>query len=252
MIKLYHGTSEHFEVNDCDDLIAGHDGMMHFTPNRASAVRFAPKVVECESDIDLDSLPTLPDLRHWHPSDIAKFFHKNGVLSNSELQRVEAHMDDEARDFDVQEICAVCDTYTENGLSPDEFRHMLEDLAEDYEFGLGGMENANSYLNSLDSLESAREELFGMLIAKGIPAFKYKNRFEKEYIGDEYSVAVIDTDILSVPKPSTPNMSLVTDAVDIYKRNKVMTDKPIVSKEQYQQYQAAPKYTARKGRGRLG
>ena len=74
MISLYPGTSEWSDVTECDDLISGYDGMIHFSPDRKSASEYAPVVVECQGDFDLDSLPTLPDLGDFNPFKMAERF----------------------------------------------------------------------------------------------------------------------------------------------------------------------------------
>ena len=207
MIKLYHGTSEHFEKLECEDLVDGVDGMMHFHPDYDSVIDQYPEVVECDADIDIRKLPELPDLIHWNPFSMAEEFMGMKILSKEDTKYIEGNTPiDDARQLDTEHLRRKAEIDIAIDIEGDEshvadLRRLLNDVAEFYaeeDNNDSVVEEYESYLKSLDIVEGARERLFEVLDKKGIHAFKYRNQYE---IGlkEGYSVAVINPKVLTSP-----------------------------------------------------
>ena len=85
MLKLYHGTRYRGKL-DCEDLEPSDDGMIHFHTYPAGLTRFGDNVVVCDSELDLDDLPELPDLGDWDPSKILREVYSKGIITEAEYQ----------------------------------------------------------------------------------------------------------------------------------------------------------------------
>ena len=198
-MKLYHGTASFNSHLECEDLRSGLDGMVHMHPSKDAVGELFDYVVECDTDLDLDQVPTVPDLVHWDPLEIALHMSEQGYISGRELDNIEAA-----------------------------FEHR----------GLVG-----------------EQVLFDTLRSKGVSAVKYQNKYEED-LKDGWSVAIIDTKVLSNPqyikKTRTPDQSMVNDAVKTYKSQN--DDDWTKKRAEYRERTRAfkPREPARTGRGQFG
>ena len=89
MTKLYHGTASYNSDLECEDLRSGLDGMIHMYPDQEAVGKHFDYVVECDTDLDLEKVPTVPDLVHWDPLDIAIHMSEQGYINDRELDNIE-------------------------------------------------------------------------------------------------------------------------------------------------------------------
>ena len=225
-LTLYHGTAEHEEPLECTDLVSGYDGMIHFHPEYSPVKEMFPAVVQCDSNLSLESMPTLPDLLHWNPFEMDIQFEKLGIITTAERSAIEkgTGVNDYARRLNVESLRS----YMEEKLQLESTKTLsLRELVNDYEEYDDVDEDEQAYddydideynatvpqtLDAVDAIERTRERLFDILKSKGITAFKYKNRYEKE-LKDGYSVAVIDPSSVGDPVPVTRMRSRAPEIV---------------------------------------
>ena len=267
MLNLYHGTSA--PVSDCEDLVSGYDGMIHFALTKDSAHDFISAksnlynisqydVIRCQADLDMDTLPEVRDMGYWNVFKTAQEFRDVGIISNDELARVYAHSDIGGQAVSL-EPAKLREDYNDPHLGGSTYtlgtplREILEEDARDE--ALGGW--AKDALKLLDRNESAQRELFSILESKGINAFKYKNTDDLSQ-KDQWAVAVINPHILGKPEKVSsgkwehPDLDLVSDAVDDYRRSRVvMQHSATPMRTMEYRSMKEPAYASRSGRGRL-
>ena len=267
MLNLYHGTSA--PVSDCEDLVSGYDGMIHFALTRDSARDFVSSkntprnishydVVRCQADLDMNALPEVRDMGYWSPFKLAQEFRDEGIINDDELLRVYSHSDGDSRAVRL-EPARLREDYSDSRQSDPAYppgiplRDILEEEAGDEE--IGGW--AKDTLGLLDRNDAAQRELFSILESRGINAFKYKNTGDLSQ-RDQWAVAVIDPQVLSKPEKVSsgrwehPDLDLVTDAVDDYRRSRVVMQHSATPMRNLEyRSMKEPAYSGRSGRGRL-
>lgn len=245
MTELYHGTYHapdgpgDDDLLQCLDLIGGVDGMVHFHTNKESIEGTYAYMVQCDTSLALDDIPTLPDMRDWNPFDMAEALEKQGVLSREERAELEIDipaghpartldveqlrldleydLNTDTRAFSLDELVEMgredlCGEYDDDGDDDggDDF-----DLEHDFLVPLENGEDCRledlpsdearyqARLNGYDNLLKMRHRLFEKLDEKGVYAFKYVNRYEPTMRG-QTSVAVLSHGILREPDDGGP------------------------------------------------
>lgn len=214
---LYHVTpGDKEEGFDCDDLIPGNDGLLHFHSESAPLTDWSGgQVVECQLDQDLESLPTLPDLRHWHPADVIDAFVREGTLTEADRAELLAGLEDDQdfMDFDIESEMRRLEGHVgveeRNSLS---FEDLIDaaneeayyDSFDDEEAEDGEPTEYDRLLDAYNNVGTVWANLKGKLADKNVKAFKYRNRYELKG-GEGYSVAVLDQRAV---RPSAPTGSV--------------------------------------------
>ena len=245
--KLWHAST--IQGLDLRSLRPGHDGMLHLhTTARGLEESFQNRsFVNGYMDVDLEDLPTLPDLGGWNPFAMTDEFIKLGLITEADAAVVRAVIpegDDLLRQS-VSEYSLVVervnleDMLVSEGLytarvpvDPDipgsgtipvfdnlertptteELYHTAINHARDNRGDTALAEELIDRFQEYQVQREVREVLFNLLQSKGIRGFKYINKFE--FSGHaEYSVAITDASILTrTRKEAASSFAEVTES----------------------------------------
>lgn len=89
--NLFHGTGEQedpYSLASSSDLNVGYDQMLHFHTRSEPMERMYPYILEASMPVDLDDIPTIPDLRDWNPVKLAEEFAKQGLLTEQQVEQI--------------------------------------------------------------------------------------------------------------------------------------------------------------------
>ena len=205
---IYHATGETEEgVPTLDDLIPGHDGLVHFHDGQNNTlIDTWPVQVPACLDVDLEALPTLADLGGWTPYAMAQACRDNGLLPAAKVNALlAAHPLTEAQQgFHAGLAASRLEEHLRYEERPSglDLETLLDEAideaaeAEDTEL----IDKFDAEQQDYQACLALRYHLFEALADAGIKAFRYRNLFERAR-QPSWSVAVLDTDCLS-PAPT--------------------------------------------------
>ena len=185
--RLIHGTSAEFEAGEIQP---GEDGLIHLSEKEIHDFKRDYRH-EFDSDIDVDDMLELPDLRDWNPVAMAEAAVKAEWITPQEEREIFGSEENKKRVEAFDHVESKERWATELGYEDTTDLTLDQVISDAYDDG----RIEESDLENYEAWEASKAELFKKFSEKGIRAFKYRNRYERSKEGG-YSVAVLDPNIL--------------------------------------------------------